>query len=121
MLIEILYNKIQDKSKVLTSHRVQSIETSDSNVTVKTSDGQRFTGDIVVGGDGIHSKVREEMWKEARRVDPDWIDPSEQSGKTLFATLKKNDFVLTTTKPYLQLMLAFSEFPKATKVLRKAH
>lgn len=80
MLIEILYNKIQDKSKVLTSQRVQRIEHSDSSVTVHTTSGETFTGDIVIGADGIHSTVRQEMWKEAQRVDPQWIDPSEANG-----------------------------------------
>ncbi|KAJ5328481.1 hypothetical protein N7452_008871 [Penicillium brevicompactum] len=79
MLIEILYNKIQDKSKVLTSQRVQRIEHSDSSVTVHTASGESFTGDIVIGADGIHSTVRQEMWKEAQRVDPQWIDPSEEN------------------------------------------
>lgn len=80
MLIEILYNKIQDNSKVLTSQRVQRIETGDSSVTVHTSSGQSFTGDIVIGADGIHSTVRQEMWKEAQRLDSQWIDPSEEDG-----------------------------------------
>jgi 2-polyprenyl-6-methoxyphenol hydroxylase-like FAD-dependent oxidoreductase len=83
MLIDILYNKIEDKSKVLTSQRVQSIEHGESNVTVTTSSGQSFTGNIVVGTDGIHSTVRQEMWKQAQKIDPEWIDPEEESGKII--------------------------------------
>ncbi|CAG8112183.1 unnamed protein product [Penicillium olsonii] len=79
MLIGILYNKIEDKSRVLMSQRVHTIENSGSSVTVHTSTGQKFTGSIVVGADGIHSTVRQEMWKEAQRLDPKWIDPSEKS------------------------------------------
>jgi 2-polyprenyl-6-methoxyphenol hydroxylase-like FAD-dependent oxidoreductase len=91
MLIEILYNKIQDKSKVLTSQRVQSIEHSDSNITVTTSGAQSFTGDIVVGTDGIHSTVRQEMWKQAQKIDPEWIDLDEESGKMLQLILNSAD------------------------------
>lgn len=80
MLIQVLYDKIQDKSKVLTSHRVQSIETGTSSSTVTTTTGQTYTGNIVVGADGIHSKVRQEMWKAAEKIDPTWIDPAEKSG-----------------------------------------
>ena len=79
MLIEILYKKIQDKSKVITSQRVQSIENGTSSVTVTTTTGQTYTGNIVVGSDGIHSKVRQEMWKAAEKIDPTWIDPTEES------------------------------------------
>ena len=82
MLIAILYNKIEDKSRVLMSQRVHTIENSGSSVTVHTSTGQKFTGSIAVGADGIHSTVRQEMWKEAQRLDPKWIDPSEKSGKS---------------------------------------
>ncbi|KGO65541.1 Monooxygenase, FAD-binding [Penicillium italicum] len=79
MLIEVLYEKIQDKSKVLTSQRVQSIETGTSSSTVTTATGETYTGNIVVGADGIHSKVRQEMWKAAEKIDPTWIDPAEKS------------------------------------------
>ncbi|CAI7632633.1 unnamed protein product [Penicillium glandicola] len=79
MLIEVLYEKIQDKSKVITSQRVESIENGTSSTTVTTTSGQTYTGNIVVGADGIHSKVRQEMWKAAEKIDPTWIDPTEES------------------------------------------
>ncbi|KAJ5356786.1 Monooxygenase FAD-binding [Penicillium concentricum] len=79
MLIEVLYGKIQDKSKVITSQRVQSIENGTSSATVTTATGQTYTGNMVIGADGIHSKVRQEMWKAAGKVDPTWIDPKEES------------------------------------------
>ncbi|KAJ5431308.1 Monooxygenase FAD-binding [Penicillium cf. griseofulvum] len=79
MLIEVLYEKIQDKSKVITSQRVQSIENGTSSATVTTTTGQTYIGNIVIGADGIHSKVRQEMWKAAEKVDPTWIDPTEES------------------------------------------
>ncbi|CRL20782.1 Aromatic-ring hydroxylase-like [Penicillium camemberti] len=68
MLVEVLYEKIQDKSKVITSQRVQSIENGTSSVTVTTTTGETYTGNIVVGADGIHSKVRQEMWKAAEKI-----------------------------------------------------
>lgn len=80
MLIQILYDKIEDKSKVLTSERVVAIENALPHVTVTTQMGNSYTGDIVVGADGIHSTVRKQMWQEAQRTDPTWIDPSERNG-----------------------------------------
>ncbi|KAH7007915.1 hypothetical protein B0J12DRAFT_692087 [Macrophomina phaseolina] len=62
MLIKILYDHIQDKSKVLTSQRVTSIDENDQGVSVRTKDGSLFEGDIVVGADGVRSAVRREMW-----------------------------------------------------------
>ncbi|KAJ5195989.1 hypothetical protein N7449_006468 [Penicillium cf. viridicatum] len=79
MLIEVLYEKIQDKSKVITSQRVQSIENGTSSVKVTTTTGETYTGNIVVGADGIYSKVRQEMWKAAEKIDPTWVDPTEKS------------------------------------------
>ncbi|OGM41446.1 zeaxanthin epoxidase [Aspergillus bombycis] len=75
MLIHILYDKTQGKSKVLTSRRVQTVYTSQSHVTVTTTEGQSYKGGIVVGADGIHSTIRRQMWEEARK-----IDPSEENG-----------------------------------------
>jgi 2-polyprenyl-6-methoxyphenol hydroxylase-like FAD-dependent oxidoreductase len=80
MLIQILYDKIQNKSKVLTSERVVSVQQSQSSATAVTENGRSFTGDMVVGADGIHSKVRQQMWQEARKVDLTWIDPAEEQG-----------------------------------------
>lgn len=83
MLIEVLYEKIQDKSKVITSQRVQSIENGTSSATVTTTTGETYTGNIVVGADGIHSKVRQEMWKAAEKINPTWVDRTEKSGMEL--------------------------------------
>jgi 2-polyprenyl-6-methoxyphenol hydroxylase-like FAD-dependent oxidoreductase len=80
MLIQILYDKIQDKSKVLTSERVTTVQQSQLSATVVTESGRNFTGDVVVGADGIHSKVRQQMWQEAQKADPTWIDPTEEQG-----------------------------------------
>ena len=61
-VLQTLYDKIQDKSKVLTGKRVQTIDNSDPTiVNVITTDGSRYSGDIVVGADGVHSVVRQEM------------------------------------------------------------
>ncbi|KAJ6007764.1 hypothetical protein N7540_011740 [Penicillium herquei] len=77
-LIQILYDNIEQKDKILTSERVTSIENHPSHVSITTKSGKTFTGSILVGGDGIHSTVREKMWEEAKKSDPAWFDPSEK-------------------------------------------
>lgn len=77
MLIQILYDHIQDKSKVLTSEKVLTVKNSRLHVTVTTSSGKSFTGGMVAGADGINSTVRQKMWEESQSIDPSWINPSE--------------------------------------------
>lgn len=81
MLIQILYDKIQQKDKILTSERVVSVNTHPTYVTVSTNSGKTMEGTIVVGADGVHSAVRQQMWENAKKMDPTWIDPKEKDGK----------------------------------------
>jgi salicylate hydroxylase len=39
--------------------RCASFESNDAGVTLVLEDGQRFSGDLLVGADGVHSKVRQ--------------------------------------------------------------
>lgn len=84
MLIQVLYDKIQQKDKILTSERVVTVTNHSSHVAVTTQSGKEFTGTFVVGADGIHSTVRQQMWESAQNLDPTWIDPSEQDGARPF-------------------------------------
>ncbi|GME57463.1 fad binding domain protein [Neofusicoccum parvum] len=63
-LIEILYNHIQRKDKVLTSKRVKSVEEHADKVTVTTEDGSIFEGDLAIGADGMHSTVRQQIERQ---------------------------------------------------------
>ncbi|QKX54566.1 uncharacterized protein TRUGW13939_01653 [Talaromyces rugulosus] len=80
MVLQILYDNIKDKKKILTKKHVQKVEISNNSVLVQTSDGSFFAGDILVAADGIHSTVREEMWRIANEQSPGWIPPTEHSG-----------------------------------------
>lgn len=78
MIIQVLYNNLRDKSKVLTSKGVNTVTQSTGKVEVVTADGETYHGDILVGADGIHSTVREEMWRLADRDIPGYIPASDR-------------------------------------------
>jgi 2-polyprenyl-6-methoxyphenol hydroxylase-like FAD-dependent oxidoreductase len=79
MVLQVLYDNIKDKTKVLTKKRVQNVKLTDDGVLVRTSDGSTYKGDILIGADGIHSTVREEMWRIANEMSPGWIPSDERS------------------------------------------
>lgn len=69
-LLEVLYKKMKDKSKVLTSKKVTHVTHLEDGVVVHCEDGSSFNGDIVVGADGIHSKIRECMQEHKEKIAP---------------------------------------------------
>jgi 2-polyprenyl-6-methoxyphenol hydroxylase-like FAD-dependent oxidoreductase len=77
-----IYNNLKDKSKVLVGKGVVSVEESDTEVTVRCEDGSSYTGDILVGADGVRSKIKEELWKIAENDEPEKV---EHDKKALFA------------------------------------
>ncbi|KFA67205.1 hypothetical protein S40285_06281 [Stachybotrys chlorohalonatus IBT 40285] len=69
-LLQSLADHLQHgKGRVLTGKKVQRVEQDEYGATVFCSDGTAHHGDIVVGADGVRSKVREEMWKAATNID----------------------------------------------------
>ncbi|KAJ0355425.1 hypothetical protein COL154_011356 [Colletotrichum chrysophilum] len=83
MLLQVLYDNLKQKNKVNPSKRVNKIELSEKGVTVHTTDGSIYEGDIVVGADGIHSTVRSEMWRIGIKENPGYFPHDEQSSATL--------------------------------------
>ncbi|EXJ78155.1 hypothetical protein A1O3_09316 [Capronia epimyces CBS 606.96] len=75
MLLQALYDNIKDKDKILTGHRVTLLEVNSTGVKVTVGDGTTFEGDIVVGGDGIHSTVRREMKRMQKELSPASVAP----------------------------------------------
>ncbi|RJE24349.1 FAD binding domain protein [Aspergillus sclerotialis] len=66
--LEILHTSYPKSSNIHTSHRVTNIRRAKSRIEVVTDAGTTFTGDLVVGADGVHSIVRSEMWKLDSRL-----------------------------------------------------
>lgn len=82
MVLQVLYDNIKDKSKVMVNKRVQRVDMTDNGVTVLAQDGSIYKGDILVGADGIHSAVRGEMWRIADELSPGWISPKAGAGES---------------------------------------
>jgi 2-polyprenyl-6-methoxyphenol hydroxylase-like FAD-dependent oxidoreductase len=81
MAIEVFYEKLKDKSKVLVDKRVVSVTPLANGVQVTTKDGSTYTGDILVGADGVHSTIREEMWRLGDELSPGRFPKSDRTGK----------------------------------------
>ena len=79
MLLQVLYNNIKHKDRVLPNKRVTRVEWTSNGARVHTKDGSIFDGDIVVGADGIHSKVRDEMWRLGKEQSPGYFPVDEAS------------------------------------------
>ncbi|KAF5524540.1 FAD-dependent monooxygenase andE [Colletotrichum aenigma] len=103
ILLQVLYDNLQHKEKVLTKKRVSRVDLVKGGVQVHTDDGSVYEGDIIVGADGIHSAVREEMWRIGKEETPGYFPEDEQSRvpvdtKCIFGISKRP----TDLPPYTQ-------------------
>jgi len=78
-VLRVLAKNVQDQSKILINKKVAHVEHSSSRVVVQCSDGTSYSGEIVVGADGISSKIRREMWRAAEGEISHAHKPGEDS------------------------------------------
>lgn len=67
-LLHALYTSLEDMSRIRVGTKVVDIaprvaSEPDGPLCVTTASGEVYTGDIVVGADGVHGVVREHMWR----------------------------------------------------------
>lgn len=67
--LEALHSHVQDKSKLHARTAVVGYEETAQGVIVTTEDGEQYHGHILIGADGIHSKVRKLMAEKINVVD----------------------------------------------------
>lgn len=87
MILEVLWRNLKNKDNILVNKKVTKVELEPSRVKVETGDGSSYYGDILVGADGVHSKVRNEMWRLADVLEPGYIPASEYKGQSRPAKL----------------------------------
>ncbi|KAH8807124.1 hypothetical protein F5884DRAFT_879800 [Xylogone sp. PMI_703] len=68
--LQSLYDQLGSKERILVNKRVVMVNHRSDSVSVLCADGSEYVGDIVVGADGIHSIVRQEMQRYAEQVSP---------------------------------------------------
>lgn len=85
MILDALWRNLRHKNNVLVSKKVTEVELEPSRVKVVTGDGNSYYGDILVGADGVHSKVRNEMWRLADALEPGYIPASEHKGESVLS------------------------------------
>lgn len=59
--------------------RVARLTTTNSRVCIETALGISHEGDIVVGADGVHSFVRQEMWRLGNECRAGTFQPQDKS------------------------------------------
>ncbi|KAK8067438.1 hypothetical protein PG996_006550 [Apiospora saccharicola] len=64
--------------QILTGKRVDTIQQDDAGATVHCTDGSSYHGDMVVGADGVRSKVRQEMWRASEERGMGEIDVDKE-------------------------------------------
>ncbi|KAL4812982.1 hypothetical protein BDW67DRAFT_188103 [Aspergillus spinulosporus] len=69
--LKILHDHIQDKSRLHASNGVVGYKETTDGVLVATQDGTTHHGHILVGADGIHSRVRQLMAERIGKEDPE--------------------------------------------------
>jgi 2-polyprenyl-6-methoxyphenol hydroxylase-like FAD-dependent oxidoreductase len=79
-LIGQLWDKLAHRERcVRTSCEISDIEQDEKGVVVHLKDGSKEVGDIVIGADGVHSQVRDIMWKQANNAVPGIISQEDKS------------------------------------------
>nr|QBA88952.1 hypothetical protein PM-122-9-1376 [Penicillium brasilianum] len=82
-VLETLYERYPHKSNVLVNKKVMNVRLSGKGVSVVTEDGSAYDGDLVVGADGIHSRIRSEMWRLADENHPGLITSQDKKAFTV--------------------------------------
>ncbi|KAI1074596.1 FAD binding domain protein [Whalleya microplaca] len=77
-LLQILYDRVQNKDRILLGKRVVGIDHVDGGVEVTTKDGSLFKGTLVVGVDGVHSTTRQLMFSLGNQLQPGYFPPDEE-------------------------------------------
>lgn len=95
-LVECLYESLApaDKARVHVNKRLASVATKEGGVVVTCEDGSTHEGSIVLGADGVHSRLRSIMRTSAlaagaREADVDAERPFPASYRTMWATIPR--------------------------------
>ncbi|KAF1919000.1 hypothetical protein BDU57DRAFT_527108 [Ampelomyces quisqualis] len=77
-VLQTLYGNLQDKSKIQVAKRITKVDHNTNEVIVLCEDGTAFSGDILIGCDGVYSKVREELWRTGNTQTTAMLDVKDK-------------------------------------------
>ncbi|KAI0853831.1 putative monooxygenase [Daldinia vernicosa] len=77
-LLQILYDNLEHKDRVLLKKKFTTASLTDGVVRVTCEDGSVYDGTLLVGADGVHSAVRSTMIALGNKIRPGSFDLKEQ-------------------------------------------
>lgn len=83
IVLRIMFERLNDKSKIFLNSRVLKVDHSEKNVIVHCDNGDSYTGNIVVAADGVNSFIRSEMRRYADLQSSSIMDKDRQSRYTI--------------------------------------
>jgi 2-polyprenyl-6-methoxyphenol hydroxylase-like FAD-dependent oxidoreductase len=109
-LVQTLYDHLENKSNVLINKNVIATEHSSDAVRIICDDGTSYDGHIVVGADGVSSKIREEMWRVASQTDAALISTEMKGMKAPYetTTIKETIIIQTPSKSAMLILTALT-------------
>ncbi|KAI4602801.1 hypothetical protein KJ359_008020 [Pestalotiopsis sp. 9143b] len=125
-LINMLYQRLPDPSKVLLDKEVVSIENTADGVTVTCADKSTYSASIIIGADGVHSSVRRLVNEASGKTEEPFISSyrglygyakrsPELEPATLYETHSANLTIQLIVAEQQQHFLVYERLPKATR------
>ena len=96
-LLKSLYNSVSRKERLLVGKRVSRVDCNQDRIVAQCKDGTSYEGAVIVGADGVHSMVRQEMWRHMDLKKPGVISDVERHSEYDFkmpylkANIDRND------------------------------
>ncbi|KAI0202484.1 hypothetical protein F4808DRAFT_468608 [Astrocystis sublimbata] len=86
--LRILFEKIQRRSSIHLLQEVTdvSFDATSRKTNVTTKNGSVYSGDIVIGADGVRSNMRRRLWELADAEQPGYIPQADKTGIKSFYT-----------------------------------
>ena len=70
------------KERLLVGKRVSRVDCNQDRIVAQCKDGTSYEGAVIVGADGVHSMVRQEMWRHMNLKQPGMISDVERSSES---------------------------------------